>query len=116
VANVPWYDYQCEKCGTVFEVNRSMNGTGKAKCHACGSTRTIRIYSASPVVFKGSGFYSTDSGNRTSAATAPAEISAVTTPAETSAVTTPAETNGHADSETPKLEPKQPEGAKRKSA
>jgi putative FmdB family regulatory protein len=61
---MPWYDYQCEKCGTVFEVNRSMTETSKPKCHACGSTRTVRIYSAAPVVFKGSGFYATDSGSR----------------------------------------------------
>ncbi len=66
---MPWYDYQCEKCGTVFEVNRSMTETGKARCHACGSTRTIRIYSAAPVVFKGSGFYATDSGSRGSTTT-----------------------------------------------
>jgi putative FmdB family regulatory protein len=61
---MPWYDYQCEKCGTVFEINRSMTDTGKAKCTACGSTRTIRIYAAAPIVFKGAGFYATDSGSR----------------------------------------------------
>jgi putative FmdB family regulatory protein len=106
VANVPWYDYQCEKCGTVFEVNRSMSDTGKAKCHACGSTRTIRIYSASPIVFKGSGFYSTDSGHRTSAA--------ITASAEDNSHTV--ETNGHVETEAVKPEPKKPAGSKRKSA
>jgi putative FmdB family regulatory protein len=102
---VPWYDYQCEKCGTVFEVNRSMNDTGKAKCHACGSTRTIRIYAASPIVFKGSGFYSTDSGHRSSA---------MTTPAETNGNST--QTNGHVETEAAKPEQKKPAGSKRKSA
>lgn len=61
---MPWYDYQCEKCGAVFEVQRAMGEDGKVKCHVCGSTRTTKIYSAAPVVFKGSGFYVTDSGGR----------------------------------------------------
>ena len=61
---MPWYDYQCEKCGAAFEVQRAMGEDGKVKCHVCGSTRTTKIYSAAPVVFKGSGFYVTDSNGR----------------------------------------------------
>lgn len=96
---MPWYDYQCEKCGTVFEVNRSMNDESKAKCHACGSTRTIRIYSAAPVVFKGSGFYATDSGSRGS-----------TTSTESS--TTQAKTAPAADTAAPNAKPDAPVAAK----
>ena len=100
---MPWYDYQCEKCGAVFEVNRSMSDTGKVKCHACGSARTIRIYAASPIVFKGSGFYATDSGHRSSSMT-------------TSTETSGSETNGKTETETAAPTPQKPTGSKRKSA
>jgi putative FmdB family regulatory protein len=63
---MPWYDYQCEKCGAVFEVLRSMDDDSKVKCHHCGSSRTVKIYAAAPIVFKGSGFYVNDSGKKTS--------------------------------------------------
>lgn len=62
---MPWYDYQCEKCGAVFEVLRSMDDDGKVKCHHCGSSRTVQIYTAAPIVFKGSGFYVNDAGKKT---------------------------------------------------
>ena len=58
---MPWYDFQCESCGNVFELQRSMNDTSKAKCKNCGSTRTVKIYSAAGIQFKGGGFYATDS-------------------------------------------------------
>src|SRR5688572_21569399 len=58
---MPWYDFQCESCGNVFELQRSMSDTGKAKCKNCGSTRTVKIYSAAGIQFKGGGFYATDS-------------------------------------------------------
>jgi putative FmdB family regulatory protein len=95
---MPWYDYQCEKCGTVFEINRSMTAAGKAKCTACGSTRTIRIYAAAPIVFKGAGFYATDSGSRGSTTSSSTDSAP---PVETTA---------------PKSETKKPAKQERKSA
>jgi putative FmdB family regulatory protein len=69
---MPWYDYQCEKCGAVFEVQRAMSDDSKVKCHACGSARTVQIYSPAPVVFKGSGFYVTDSSTSKHSVLSPA--------------------------------------------
>lgn len=68
---MPMYDYQCEKCGHGFEHEHAMSFTGKVKCPACGSTRTVKVFHAAGVHFKGSGFYVTDSSNSRSAVTTP---------------------------------------------
>jgi len=64
------YDYNCENCGATFEVERPMGFSGRVKCPECGSTRTAKVFAPAGVVFKGSGFYVTDSAGKSSA-TAP---------------------------------------------
>jgi putative FmdB family regulatory protein len=58
---MPHYDYQCNACGAVFEVEHPMGAKPRIKCPNCGSARTARQFSAAGVQFKGSGFYVTDS-------------------------------------------------------
>ena len=73
---MPWYDYQCEKCGYVFEVQRAMSDTSSVACKSCQSTRTVKIFAPAGIQFKGSGFYVTDSRNgSTNGAAAPADSS-----------------------------------------
>ncbi|MBN2081434.1 zinc ribbon domain-containing protein [bacterium] len=69
---MPEYDYQCEKCETVFVTEHPMSFSGKVKCPACGSTKTTKVFHPAGVVFKGSGFYVTDSSNSRRAASGPA--------------------------------------------
>ena len=38
---MPWYDYQCGKCETVFEVQRPFGATGKVKCSKCGNEQIV---------------------------------------------------------------------------
>jgi len=61
---MPLYDFCCEKCGTEFEVQRALGATGAVKCPHCGSTKTTKVFSATGIVFKGSGFYVTDSKSK----------------------------------------------------
>jgi len=68
---MPEYDYQCEKCETVFVKEHPMSFSGKVKCPACGSLRTTKVFHAAGVVFKGSGFYVTDSSTSRRAASGP---------------------------------------------
>jgi putative FmdB family regulatory protein len=57
---VPLYDYQCRSCGKVAEVRHGFNETYEEACAECkGEMR--RVYSPTGIVFKGSGFYVTDS-------------------------------------------------------
>jgi putative FmdB family regulatory protein len=57
---MPIYEYVCEDCEAEFEQRRSFSETGPADCPQCKG-RTRRVFRASPVIFKGAGFYVTDS-------------------------------------------------------
>ncbi len=57
---MPTYDYQCRSCGQITEVVHSMTEEGPASCERCGGSLRRVLYPAG-IIFKGSGFYSTDS-------------------------------------------------------
>jgi putative FmdB family regulatory protein len=57
---MPLYDYQCSKCQKVVEVRHGFNDTYGEPCPACGGDLQ-RVFNPAPIVFKGSGFYITDS-------------------------------------------------------
>ena len=57
---MPNYEYQCKKCGHVFERDHAIGETKKYRCPDCSSQSTKKIISAVGVIFKGTGFYSTD--------------------------------------------------------
>ena len=57
---VPTYQYACNACAHEFEVFQSFSDASLTQCPECkGEIR--KVYSAVGVVFKGSGFYKTDS-------------------------------------------------------
>jgi putative FmdB family regulatory protein len=56
---VPTYQYQCES-EHEFEVFQSFSDAAIDTCPECGA-KTRKVYSNVGVVFKGSGFYKTDS-------------------------------------------------------
>lgn len=57
---MPLYDYQCADCKHVVEVRHGFNDTHQGVCPECGGALT-RVFNPAPIVFKGSGFYVTDS-------------------------------------------------------
>jgi len=64
---MPIYTYKCKNCGKVTEKFKSMNSNGSEQCEHC-SSETSRIFSPAGIIFKGSGFYTTDyksSGSKT---------------------------------------------------
>ncbi len=61
---MPVYEYQCKKCGNIFDREHAIGEKKKFKCPECSSIRTHKIISQVGVIFKGNGFYSTD--NRSS--------------------------------------------------
>ncbi len=60
ISSVPIYDYRCEHCGHVFSAVQSFNDEALAKCPNCGK-QPRRLITAPAIVFKGSGWYKTDS-------------------------------------------------------
>ncbi|QTA38235.1 FmdB family transcriptional regulator [Thermosipho ferrireducens] len=59
---MPMYRYICENCGLEKRELHSMNETPEIICDECGSKMTKAIGRVG-IVFKGSGFYITDSKN-----------------------------------------------------
>jgi putative FmdB family regulatory protein len=57
---LPTYDYRCRDCGNTIEVIHSMLEDGPSTCERCGGPLQ-RILHPAGIIFKGSGFYKTDS-------------------------------------------------------
>jgi putative FmdB family regulatory protein len=70
---VPTYQYSCTACGEPLEVVQSFTDDALTECPACGG-KLRKLYNAVGIVFKGSGFYRTDSRSGSSA-TVPAASS-----------------------------------------
>ena len=65
---MPTYQYRCTACGKELEAVQKFSDPALTTCPACsGDPR--KVYSAVGVVFKGSGFYATDSRTSSSAST-----------------------------------------------
>ena len=64
---MPTYQYTCTECGEPLEAVQKFTDAPLAVCPACGG-RLRKVFSAVGIVFKGSGFYRTDSRNGSSAA------------------------------------------------
>lgn len=62
---MPTYVYACDKCGNQFEHFQSFKDEPLQVC-VCGSEGTVRrVFQPVGIVFKGSGWYVTDSRNTT---------------------------------------------------
>jgi putative FmdB family regulatory protein len=57
---MPIYDYHCDHCGHSFSQVQSYKDQPVESCPSCGK-KPRRLISPSAVVFKGSGWYKTDS-------------------------------------------------------
>jgi putative FmdB family regulatory protein len=66
-ASVPLYEYRCPN-GHLFEVIHRMTEDGPAACEVCGAAPVQRVLHPVAVHYKGSGFYSTDYGRKSSKA------------------------------------------------
>lgn len=58
---MPTYDYSCAACGHRFERFESINVEGAKECPKCGKKKAKRMLgTGAGLIFKGSGFYTTD--------------------------------------------------------
>jgi putative FmdB family regulatory protein len=69
---VPTYEYTCTDCGEPLEAVQKFSDDPLTVCPSCGG-KLRKVFSPVGIVFKGSGFYRTDSRNG-SAAAAPAKV------------------------------------------
>ena len=57
---MPTYSYGCDKCGVRFDRYQSFDDPPLTDCPECGEEALRRLILPVGIVFKGSGFYSTD--------------------------------------------------------
>ena len=57
---MPTYEYRCDTCDTTFDVVQSFHDDPLTECPTCGSP-VRKVFGSVGIVFKGSGFYKTDS-------------------------------------------------------
>ena len=93
---MPTYEYACTECGDRTEVVQSFSDAPLTTCTVCGG-RLRKVFSPVGIVFKGSGFYRTDSRGK------PAKTDGAGDKAKKPAETTSqASTDGCGSTSTPK--------------
>ena len=108
---MPTYQYTCTECGEPLETVQKFSEEPLTVCPACGG-RLRKVFSPVGIVFKGSGFYRTDS-RKSATAAAPATKDKDKAPAESSSSTSDSgSSNGTAN----KPDAKKAEPAKSSSA
>ena len=65
---MPTYEYACADCSHVFDIFQSFSDDSLTECPECGG-KLRKVFSPAGVVFKGSGFYRTDSRSASGSST-----------------------------------------------
>ena len=86
---MPTYAYACKDCGHAFDIVQSFSDSSLTSCPECEGTLRKKFNSVG-VVFKGSGFYRTDSRDSKGSSVSPAPASAPSAPAAAPAAAAPA--------------------------
>jgi len=79
---MPTYQYVCTECGEPLEVVQKFSDDPLTVCPACQG-RLRKVFSPVGVVFKGSGFYKTDSRSSSSSSAKPDSKSGETKSSDT---------------------------------
>ena len=66
---MPIYVYRCSNCDFEFEHNQKFSDPHLKRCPECGKLTLNKVFTPATVIYKGSGFYSTD--HRSSSGSAP---------------------------------------------
>jgi putative FmdB family regulatory protein len=70
---MPTYTYHCEQCDHEFDQHQSFKEAALSVCPVCKQSALYKVYKPAQVVFKGSGYYVTDSRAKSSTLTSGAE-------------------------------------------
>ena len=57
---MPTYEYECTKCGHTFELFQSFSDKPRSRCSLCRG-RLRKVIHPAGIIFKGDGWYATDS-------------------------------------------------------
>ena len=100
---MPTYAYACTQCSHRFDIYQSFTEDALTTCPECGQQALRKVFSPVGVVFKGSGFYRTDSRSTetSSSAAAKSESSSGSSSSESKSETKPAKSEKSASSSAP---------------
>ena len=93
---MPTYQYTCTDCGEPVEAVQKFTDAPLTVCAACGG-RLRKVFSPVGIVFKGSGFYRTDSRNGSSASAPAKEKEKASSDSSSSSESSTSSSNGSAD-------------------
>ena len=94
---MPTYQYQCTACGNGLEAVQKFSDAALTECPECGG-KLRKVFAAVGVVFKGSGFYRTDS--RSSSSSSISSNSASSSSAASSSTSTTTSSSSSSSSST----------------
>jgi putative FmdB family regulatory protein len=108
---MPTYDYECDACGHKQEIFQNISDPLVEKCPKCKKKKFRRLFGAGGgIIFKGSGFYTTDyrgdSYNKAASADKPTE--STTTASDSSATKSEAKPAVPAKTDSPASSPSKP--------
>ena len=86
---MPTYQYSCTECGHFFEAVQSFSDDALTTCPEC-TGKLRKVFNAVGVVFKGSGFYRTDSRGSATSSTSGSTTGSTTGSTSGTSSTTPA--------------------------
>ncbi|MBY8857895.1 FmdB family transcriptional regulator [Nocardia sp. CA2R105] len=72
---MPTYSYQCTQCGDKFDIVQKFTDDALSTCEKCDG-KLRKLFNSVGIVFKGSGFYRTDSRSGSTTASEPAKAEA----------------------------------------
>ena len=112
---MPTYQYTCTECGEPVEAVQKFTDAPLTMCSACGG-RLRKVFSPVGIVFKGSGFYRTDSRNGSGAAATAVKDKQSDDSAAKTPSTESASSNGSGSADKPAAKKSEPAGAAAKSS
>jgi putative FmdB family regulatory protein len=96
---MPTYQYQCTECGHAFEQFQSFSDDALTTCPEC-TGKLRKLFNSVGVVFKGSGFYKTDSRSSSTASSPAASTSGSSDSSSSSSTPAPASSSSSSSSST----------------
>ena len=100
---MPTYSYACTDCGNRFDVVQAFSDDALTTCEKC-SGRLRKLFGNVGVVFKGSGFYRTDSREASKSSSSTSSSSSSSSNGETSSSPSSEKSSSSSDSSTSKTD------------
>lgn len=83
---MPTYAYRCTRCNEEFDIYQRFDEESLTTCPRCGASLR-KLFTPSGIVFKGQGFYRTDSRSKPASSAKPASSGTPTPPKPSSTST-----------------------------